>query len=125
MKWSVAKLFSSTEIDTQSTYFRIDYRGDELERAELQLADVLDEEGRDADGGGVQHRGVGEVVRREQLGQHGDGLVRVRVQLAHGARGRARARARRAALRGAARAAAPPLATVHYNNKSYRYSFLV
>lgn len=55
----------------------------------------------------MQHRGVGEVVRREQLGQQRDALVRVRVQLAHGARGVA------AALAGVPRAAAATLSPVH------------
>lgn len=93
-------------------------RSNELERAELQLADVLDEEGRDADGGGVQHRGVGEVVRREQLRQQRHGLVRVRVQLAGRARraaAGAAAAAAAAAPRRVAGAAAAPLATVHYD----------
>lgn len=87
------------------------YRGDELERGQLQLADVLDEEGRHADAGRVQHRGVGEVVRGEQLGEQRDALVRVRVQLAHRARGAAATSPRHG------RAAAAPLAPVHCNTR--------
>lgn len=84
------------------------HRSDELQRGELQLADVLDEEGGYADGGGVQHCGVGEVVCGEQLGEQRDALVRVRVQLADGASGPA------GASRRVSRAPSSPFPPVDY-----------
>ena len=53
---------------------------DELECGQLQLGDVLDEEGGDAERGDVEDGGVGEELHAHQVGQQRGQLVRLVVE---------------------------------------------